>query len=88
MQPRRPQGGHERGEYLACFSFIITKITLAPTRIVVEVDVPELQGECPVEHLVGQGVRGLVHVDGADQDQIAGIAQPRRHAVKFFSFAV
>lgn len=74
MQPLGPQGGHEISEHLPRFDLGVAEIAFAPTRIVVKVDVPEFQGECPVEHLVGQGVSGLVHVNGADQDQIGGIA--------------
>lgn len=72
MQPLGPQGGHEISEHLPRFGLGGAEIAFAPTRIGVEVDVPELQSECPVEHLVGQSVRGFVHVDGADQDQIGG----------------
>ena len=46
-----------------------------------EVDLPELEGERAVEHLVADRVCRLVHVDRAADEQVSWPADPRRHAI-------
>ncbi|MFD0461621.1 hypothetical protein ACFQY9_06735 [Microvirga aerilata] len=53
-----------------------------------KIDVPELENEGSVKHLVREGVRAFVHVHCADDEEVLWPLNTGRHIVDHFTFGV
>ena len=82
VQPCRAERLHEACEYChGRLPVLIDQGSSFPTRPPVHVYVPELQRECPVEHLVGYAHGGLVHVYRADEHQVVRVVNARSDTI-------
>jgi hypothetical protein len=89
VQPRRLQRSHEFAEYCPkSIAVRLREVGLVPAPVLGDVDAPELDSVRPIEHLVREPMRGLVHVDGADDHQVAWIRNSALDSVVNIAFAM